>query len=144
MPIAHTGTYLYVHGVSESMSTGSQRAAVASCRPADVEPATLPAAALESTAPASLHDLRQALDERGRTVAEVTLSVTFEESSALAAQATADRVREYVRAASRLGAGRLTVTVESCADPATARPALAAVEERARREGVTLAVDGVE
>lgn len=122
------------------MSTGSQESAVASCRPADVEPVTLPAAALESTAPEYLHDLRGELDEQGRTVAEVTLSVAFEEASALAVQATADRVREHVRVASQLGAGRLSVTVETCADATTATPALGAVRERARREGVTLAV----
>lgn len=126
------------------MSTGSQRSAVASCRPADVEPVTVPATALDSTAPAYLHDLRGELDEAGRTVAEVTLSVSFEEPSALATQATADEVRDHVRAASQLGASRLSVTVESCADASTATPALAAVEERARREGVTLAVRGLD
>lgn len=140
MRIVHTRTYLYVRQVWGGMSTGSQRSAVASCRPADVEPVTLPAGALESTAPAYLHDLRGALDEQGRTVAELTLSVSFESASALAAQATADRVREHVRAASQLGAGRLSVTVESCPDTSTAAPALEAVRERARREGVTLAV----
>lgn len=88
------------------MSRGSQQSGVASCRPTDVESVTVPAAALESTTPTYLHDLRGELDETGRRVAEVTVG-------------------------SRTGAS-------------TATPALRAVREHGHREGITLAVDGIE
>ncbi|WP_255149843.1 hypothetical protein [Halorarius halobius] len=124
------------------MSTRSFDSAVDSCRPADADPVSLPATALESTAPEYLRDLKYELSEAGKVPAEVHLTVTFAEDCSFATQDVAEEVREYVRAASFLGAGRLAVTVESVADESKVEPALAAVQERARREGVTLSVDG--
>lgn len=124
------------------MSTQSFESAVTSCRPADAEPVTLPATALESTAPEYLRDLKYELGTAGKVPAELTLSVAFDDDCSFATQRVAETVREYVRAASFLGAARLTVTVDSVADESKAEPALAAARERARREGVTLAVEG--
>lgn len=124
------------------MSTRSFESAVDSCRPADAEPVSLPATALESTAPEYLCDLKYELSEAGKVPAELTLDVAFEEDCSFATQDVVETVREYVRAASFLGAGRLTVTVESVVDETKTKPALAAAKERARREGVTLTVEG--
>lgn len=124
------------------MSTRSFESAVDSCRPADAEPVSLPASALESTAPEYLRDLKYELGEAGKVPAEVTLSVAFDDDCSIATQAVAEEIREYVRATAFLGAGRLAVTVESVVDAEKAEPALAAARERARREGVTLQVDG--
>jgi hypothetical protein len=51
-------------------------------------------------------------------------------------------VREYVQAAAFLGASTVTIEFDSVGDDSKVRPALAAVAERARREGVTLDVAG--
>jgi uncharacterized alkaline shock family protein YloU len=125
------------------MSTRSFESTVDSCRPADAEPVAVPASALETTAPEYLRDLKYELGEAGKVPAEVTLTVAFEEDCSFATQDVAETIREYVRATAFLGAGRLTLTVETVADESKVEPALTAVKERARREGVTLAVDGV-
>jgi hypothetical protein len=142
----HTQNYLYVHQVlGDSMSTTStSREAVESCRPASAEPVSVPAAALASTAPEYLRDLKYELSRERKVPAEVTLETSFGEDCSFATQREAERVRDHVRAAAFLGAGRLTVTVEEVADPAKVRPALAAARERARREGVTLVVEGLD
>jgi len=51
-------------------------------------------------------------------------------------------VREYVRAASFLGANTVTVSFDGVADASKVQPALAATAERAERDGVSLDVDG--
>lgn len=124
------------------MSTGTFDSAIASCRPTGLEPVTLPASALESTAPAYLHDLRRELYDDGRTPAELTASVDFEEDCSFAVQETVERVREHVRTASHLGASRVTldVTAEPVAETKVTT-ALTAARERARRAGVTLVVE---
>lgn len=124
------------------MSTRSFESAVDSCRPADAEPVSLPAAALETTAPEYLRDLKYELSAAGKVPAELTLDVAFGDDCSFATQDVAEEVREYVRAAAFLGAGRLAVTVDTVTDESKVEPALAAVEERARREGVTLTIDG--
>lgn len=125
------------------MSSGTFDSAIASCRPTSLDPVALPASALESTAPEYLRDLRAELNDDGRTPAELTASVTFDEDCSFAVQETVDRVREHVRTASHVGAGRVTLDVEtdSDADGAKVTAALDAVRERARREGVTLVVE---
>lgn len=124
------------------MSTGTFDSAIASCRPTSLEPVALPATALESTAPEYLRDLRAELNEAGRTPAELTASVTFEEDCSFAVQETIDRVRELVRTASHVGASRVTLDVEVDSDIEEDKTtaALDAARERARREGVTLVV----
>ncbi|MFC7177575.1 hypothetical protein [Halosegnis marinus] len=126
------------------MSTGSFGSAVASCRPSGLQPVTLPASALDSTAPEYLRDLRRELADEDRTPAELTLAVAFDEDCSFATQETVERVRDHVRAAAQLGAGRVSVTVEAVADESKVEPALSAARERARREGVTLAVERAE
>lgn len=112
------------------------------CRPADVTPVTLDADALESTAPGYLRDLKRELTDEGLYPAGLELTATFDEDCSLSTQETVDRVRDHVRAAAFLGAGRVTVGVEDVADPSKVQPALDACRERARRDGVALDIDG--
>jgi len=125
------------------MSTGTFDSAIASCRPTSLEPVALPASALENTAPEYLRDLRAELNDGGRTPAELTASVAFDEDCSFAVQETVDSVREHVRTASHVGASRVTldVTCDTDAGEEKVAAALDAVRERARREGVTLVVN---
>lgn len=116
--------------------------AVAASRPADVESVELSAATLESTAPEYLRELQTELAAAGRQAATLRVEASFDETGTLPAQRETDRLREYVRAASFLGAGRLAVDVTTVADEPAARRALAALAERAEREGVTLTLNG--
>ena len=114
------------------------------CRTADVEPVELSVDSLETTAPEYLRDLKAELAEAGYQPAALTTGATFDEDCSLATQEEADRLRGVVRAASFLGAGTVRVDVEAICDDAKVRPALSALAERARREGVTLSVSGVD
>lgn len=116
--------------------------AVAACRPADVTPVEIDGDALDSTAPTYLRDLKDRLAAEGRQPATLAVDAGFGEAQSLATQSEIDRLRDYVRAAAFLGAGRLTLSVEAVADPETVRPALSALDERAAREGVDLSVEG--
>lgn len=125
------------------MSTGTFDSTVASCRPTSLDPVAVPVSALESTAPEYLRDLRAELTATGRTPAELTASAIFEEDCSIAIQETAEEVRDYVRVASHLGAGRVTLEVETSTgtDDDKVTTALEAARERARREGTTLVVN---
>lgn len=125
------------------MSTSVEQA-VAACKPATVEPVELSGDALETTAPAYLRELKRALASEGYQPAELTVASCFREDCSLATQKEADRLRGYVRAASFLGAGTITISITEVGNAAKVRPALSALEERARREGVTLTVEGLE
>lgn len=116
--------------------------AVAASRPADVESVELSAAALESTAPEYLRELKTELAAAGRQAATLRVEASFEAAGTLPAQRETDRLRAFVRAASFLGAGRLAVDVTTVTDESAAERALAALAERAEREGVTLTLDG--
>lgn len=124
--------------------TRSQRVDNAVTGTADVEPVELAATSLETTAPEYLRDLKGDLAAEGYQPATVTASARFEEDCSLATQQEADRLRDVVRAAAFLGAGTVALTVEEVCDPEKVRPALSALEERARREGVRLSVAGLE
>jgi hypothetical protein len=115
-------------------------AAVSSCRPENVTPVRIDATDLDSTASEHLRDLKTELADAGYQPAVVGVEAHFDEDCSLATQSEADRLRGYVRAAAFLGAGRLAVTVESAADREKVDPALDALAERARRDGVTLDV----
>ncbi|ERH11854.1 MAG: hypothetical protein J07HB67_00865 [halophilic archaeon J07HB67] len=128
--------------MSTSTTGSSVERAVAASSPADVEPVELTAAALESTAPSYLRELKAELAAEGYQPATLRVEASFDESGSLAAQREADRLRELVRAASFLGAGRLAVDVTRVRDESAAEPALAALRERAERDGVTLTLDG--
>lgn len=112
------------------------------CRETDLESVALPVDVLETTTPDYLRELRESLSRRGQIVAELTVEAEFDEACSFATQAEAERLRDHVRAAAFLGATKLTVDVETVADEGKVRPALEACAERARREGVRLAVDG--
>jgi len=112
------------------------------CEPEDVTPVEIEAEGLDSTAPEYLRDLRRGLSREGLSPSGLTVDAAFDEDGTLAAQREADRLRGYVRAATFLGAGSVTVRVHEVADEAAVRPALSACAERARREGVTFDVEG--
>jgi len=118
------------------------RTAIEGCRVEDATPVRLDADAIQSTAPAELRELKRELDADDLVPARLVVDACFGEDCSLATQDEADRVREYVRAASFLGANTVTVAFDRVADESKARPALAAVAERARREGVALDVAG--
>ncbi|WP_193308614.1 hypothetical protein [Halorubrum halophilum] len=119
--------------------SGGIDAALRGCRPAEVDPIVIEAADLESTAPDHLRDVKAALSARGYQPATLSVVARFEAGDTLAAQREADRLREFVRAASFLGAGRLEVRLDDGAEPDAVDSALSALAERARREGVDLA-----
>lgn len=112
------------------------------CQPEDITPVRLDAAGLESTAPEYLRDLKHELAGEGLYPAGLSVSARFDEAGSLATQDEADRLREYVRAAAFLGVSALTVEVLEVADEDAVRPALSACVERARREGVTVTIEG--
>ncbi|SEW32537.1 hypothetical protein SAMN05216285_4125 [Natrinema salifodinae] len=123
-------------------TTSSPTRAIDRCQPADATPVTLEAAALESTAPEYLRDLKGELTAEGLVPAELTVEACFDEDCSLATQDEVDRIRGYVRAGSFLGVGTVTVTVDDVADPEKVRPALAACAERAAREGLAFDLEG--
>lgn len=114
------------------------------CRPADVTPVRVEAAALESTVPNYLRELKGEFAGQGLSPAELAVEARFEEDCSLQTQSEADRLRDLVRAAAFLGVDRVTVTCDSVANPAKVRPALAACAERAGREGIAFEVDGID
>ncbi|TKX73652.1 hypothetical protein EXE46_13090 [Halorubrum sp. GN11_10-6_MGM] len=111
--------------------------ALTGCRPADVDPVVIDAADLDSTAPDHLRDLKRGLAARGYQPAAVAAEADFDTESTLERQREADRLRGLVRAASFLGAGRIEVGLD-CEECEGVRTALAALAERADREGVEL------
>lgn len=123
------------------MST-PQRPAVERCRPVEATPVRLDGDALDSTAPDYLRDLKEELAGERLVPATLTVEACFEEDCSLSTQEEAERIREHIRAAAFLGAGTLSVSFDSIADERKVRPALAACAERARRDGVTLELDG--
>lgn len=127
------------------MSTTEDAApAVPGCRPTGGTPVTLEADAIESTSDDALRALRADLDDAGYVPTELVVSVRFDADCSLATQAEADRVREHLRVADFLGAGTVRLAVDGVADPAKVRPAVAALRERAEREGLALVVDGAD
>lgn len=126
---------------STAASPDVERAVDAS-EPADVEPVVVDAATLESTAPEYLRAFRADLDAAGYLPAGLRVEACFAEDCSIETQTEADRIRGLVRAASFLGATRVRVVAEEVADPEKVEPALAALAERAEREGVSLTVSG--
>ena len=116
--------------------------AIERCRPEDVTPVELDAELLQSTSPEYLRDLKRELNREGFFPARLTVTACFEDDCSLDTQAEADRIRGYVRAASFLGAGAVTVDCDAVADPEKVRPALTACAERADREGLRFDLQG--
>jgi hypothetical protein len=117
-------------------------AAVAAGRPTDSTPIVLDASTLKSTAPDYLRDLKAGLADEGYVPAGIVVEARFSEDCPLAVQSESDRLRELVRVASFLGAGRLVVDVVDCRRPDDVETTLAALEERAHREGVAFEARG--
>ena len=116
--------------------------AVRECSTEEATPVTIDADDLESTAPEHLRDLKYDLASEGYVPARVEASACFDEDCSLATQTEADRLRSHVRAAAFLGVGRVELAVDEVAEPAKVEPALAALAERASREGVALDLTG--
>ena len=112
------------------------------CRPAEIDPIVIDASDLDSTAPDHLRDLKAEFSARGYQPATLSVVARFDADDTLATQREADRLREFVRAAAFLGAGRVEVRLDEVADADVAEPALSALAERARREGVELVRTG--
>lgn len=127
-----------------STSPTSVESALADCRPSNVEPVELTASSLSTTAPEYLRELKAELAAEGYQPAALRVTADFAEDCSLATQREADRLRDLVRAGSFLGVGVVRVEVDAVGDAGKVRPALSALEERARREGVTLSVEGLD
>ncbi|GAB7008606.1 hypothetical protein [Halorubrum trueperi] len=127
--------------MSTTQSDGIE-ATLRGCRPAEIEPVVVDAADLGSTAPERLRDLKAELATRGYQPATLSVAARFDEEDTLATQREADRLRDFVRAAAFLGAGRVEVRLDEVADRSAVDPALSALAERARREGVELVRTG--
>jgi len=112
------------------------------CRPEEATPVRLRGSDLDSTSPEYLRDLKYELAAESLVPARLTVEARFEEDCSLSTQREVERLREHVRAAAFLGAGTLTVEVGEVANETKVRPALEACAERARREGVSLDLDG--
>lgn len=117
-------------------------AALDGCRPAEIDPIVIDASDLDSTAPDHLRDLKAEFSARGYQPATLSVVARFDANDTIATQREADRLRELVRAAAFLGAGRVEVRLAEVADVDVAEPALSALAERARREGVELVRTG--
>ncbi|WP_323192375.1 hypothetical protein [Halostella sp. PRR32] len=115
--------------------------AIDGCQQTDVTPVHLNADSLDSTAPEYLRDLKHEFAEEGFQPSELTVTGCFDADCSLATQEEIDRIRGYVRAASFLGAARVTISVDEVANDQKVRPALKACAERARRDGVTVELD---
>jgi sugar phosphate isomerase/epimerase len=115
--------------------------AIERCRPTDKTPVTLEASALPS-ARHELRELQRELDANDFVPAGVMVDACFDADCSFATQDEADRIREYVRTAAFLGAGTVTVEFDTVKDESKVRPSLAALRERAHREGITLELDG--
>jgi sugar phosphate isomerase/epimerase len=111
-------------------------------RTEDVTPVTIAADDLESTAPEYLRDLKYELSSEGYVPARVEADACFAEDCSLATQEEVERLRDVIRAAAFLGVSTLAIGVDEVADREKVEPALEACAERARREGVSLSVDG--
>ncbi len=126
------------------MSTTPATGTIEGCRPTDQTPVAVDADTIADAAHDDLRRLADDLASEGCVPAEVTTEACFGEDCSLATQREADRLRDLVDAAAFLGANHLTVDVCDVTAPEKARPALSAVEERARRDGVTLDVRGLD
>jgi len=124
------------------MSTTQATGTVEGCRPTDQTPVAVDGETITDATREDLRTLAGDLASEGYVPAEVTAEACFDEDCSLATQREADRLRELVDAASFLGANRLAVDVGDVTAPEKARPALSAVAERARRDGLVFDVQG--
>ncbi|WP_247728414.1 hypothetical protein [Halovivax limisalsi] len=112
------------------------------CRPIETTPIDVDASSLESTDTAYLRDFKRTLREEGFTPARLTVEAGFDGTCSLETQATADRVREYIRVGSFLGIDSLLVECRTEGDGERIRSALRACADRADRAGIRLDVSG--
>lgn len=122
--------------------SGDVRETIARCRPTDATPVTIEASTLDSLSTSYLREVKDGLRAEELTADELVVEACFDEDCSFATQDEIDRVRDHIAAAAYLGANTLTVSFDGVAEETTVRPALEASAERARREGVTLELDG--
>ncbi|MDR5674399.1 Xylose isomerase-like TIM barrel [Halalkaliarchaeum sp. AArc-CO] len=125
---------------SDEPSKATVEAESLPCRPTDAIPVEIDAKEIESTAKPYLQDLKSTLLSNDRQPAHVVVEATFDEPGSIPIHSETDRLRRHLLAASFLGAGRVTVEIDAVSNPARVAPALSAIEERARREGIALSV----
>lgn len=123
-------------------TTADAGRAVAGCRPTTGTPVTITAESIGSTAQSYLKRVKRELDDAGYVPAELVVEADFGTDCSLTTQSEADRIRDLIGAADYLGVGTLRVEVTGVADAAKVRPAIAALRERAEREGLTFTLDG--
>lgn len=128
-------------GMSVTQTTSAHRA-VSQCQPENLTPVQLDATTIESTAREYLRELKDELDAQGYIPARLTVNLSLSATNPYVTQVEADRLREFVRVASFLGATRVTARFDEVGRVENVRPALAACVERARRDGITLELDG--
>jgi regulator of protease activity HflC (stomatin/prohibitin superfamily) len=116
------------------MSTTPRSDTVEGCRPIERTPVAVEATTIADVSRDDLRTLAAELAREGYVPAEVTAEVRFEEDCSLATQEEADRLRDLVRAGAFLGVGVVRVEIEDLRNPEKVRPALSALEERARRK----------
>lgn len=133
---------MYGEATMSVTDTPSTHPAISRCQPEDLTPVRLDANDLESTSREYLRELKGELDRQGYVPARITVDLCLTASCPFDTQTEVDRLREYVRAASFLGATTVTARFGDVADEKSARSALAACAERARRDGVRLDLDG--
>ena len=124
-------------------TTANAGRAVSACRPTAGTPVTIQADSIESTAEEYLQAFKAELDGAGYVPAEVVVRGDFGDDCSISTQSEADRVRDVIHAADFIGAGTVRLEIADVADEAKVRPAISALRERAQREGLTLAVDGL-
>ncbi|MGM0605157.1 MAG: hypothetical protein ACQETB_05740 [Halobacteriota archaeon] len=116
--------------------------AVTPCRRRDVTPVEIDGDELRSTAPGALRELKATLAASGYQPTTLRVSGQFDADCSIETQREAERLREYVRAAAFLGVTTLSIAVESVASVEKTTPALEALAERSRQDGVCLELTG--
>lgn len=135
----------------QSPSGGTQRRATDSgselihqCRPTDVTAVEISGTDLETTAPSYLRELKAQFIAHDRQPSRIVVSATFDTACSIETQHEVDRLRDYVRTASVLGAGQLVVEIDDVEAPDRVEPALAALSEQAERNGIALSITGTD
>lgn len=114
------------------------------CRPTNVTPVEIDGNELEVSDTDRIRAFKESLVEAGYQPTTLRVSARFEEDCSLVTQREVDRLREYLRAAAFLGVTELAIDLECVSSSEKVGPALSALAERGRRDGVTVTVDGPE
>jgi len=111
---------------------GSKRRSAAVARPRSNRSSSTPPTSKAPRAPEHLRDLKAEFSARGYQPATLSVAARFDGGDTLATQREADRLRELVRAASFLGAGRIEVRLDEVPDRERGRAGVVGARRRAR------------